>query len=59
LPCENDSASPRAWIDYVEAGDWKTRQSPRARYTYTALIASIVVGLIIYVVTLHWFGLLK
>jgi len=54
LPCEDDSTSPRAWIDYVEAGAWKTRRSPRAFRTYGILIVSIALALIIY----FWLGLI-
>lgn len=59
LPCEKDSTSPRAWIDYVEAGDWdcKRRRSPRARGTYAALIFLIAIALFYCVLTWFWVGL--
>jgi hypothetical protein len=57
FPWEDDSTSPRAWIDYVEAGDWKTRRSPRAIGTYAVLIAFIAVAVIIYVWAWFWLGL--
>jgi hypothetical protein len=46
FPSEDDSTSPRAWIDYVEAGDWKTRRSPRGIGTYTVLIVFLAVAAI-------------
>lgn len=52
---EDDRTSPRAWIDYVERGGWKTRHSPRTRYTNIFLIAALGVALILFVLALFLF----
>ncbi len=57
FPWEDDRTSPKAWIDYVEIGDWKTRRSPREIITDTGLIAFIVAAAIIGVSAWFWFGL--
>lgn len=31
LPWEDGRMSPKAWIDYVEIGNWKPRASPRTK----------------------------
>jgi hypothetical protein len=51
LPWEGDSKSPQAWIDYVEAGNWRQPKSPRAGKTYAALFGFIVMFLVIW----FWF----
>jgi hypothetical protein len=57
---EDDSTSPRAWIDYVEAGDWdpKTHLSPRADETYAIVIISIVLALAYILWTWRFVGLM-
>lgn len=57
FPWECDPTSPRAWIDYVEAGDWETRRSSRACRTYVVLIAFIALALVYCVWAWFWVGL--
>jgi hypothetical protein len=40
---EDDSMSPRAWIDYVEAGNWEMRRPARACGTYAVVIGLLAV----------------
>jgi hypothetical protein len=48
FPTEDDSVSPRAWIDYVETGEWRTRRSDRAR-TFDYFLISVFLAGAVYV----------
>jgi hypothetical protein len=55
LPWENDRTSPKAWVDYVEVGDWRTSFSPRAKGTNIMLIVILALGVVYIIVsTLFW-----